>query len=110
MSYWTTEKGVKKSVIEYTFRRPISFDLIMLQEDITQGQRIEKFHVEVWWGKEWETLTQGTTVGYKRILLLPRTRTMSIRLVIDESRGNPALAEVGLNKIDYGFMYSLDEQ
>ncbi len=98
-TYWTTEDGVKRAVIELTLERPALFDLIQLQEAIIMGQRVEKFHIEVWQYKEWVTLTKATTIGYKKILHFPPAHTKSIRIVIDESRAEPAIAEIGVYRL-----------
>lgn len=41
-------------------------------------------------------LTQGTTIGYKRLLRLPKTITDTIIIDIEQSRLEPHLSEVGL--------------
>ena len=43
---------------------------IVLQEDITQSQRIEKFVIQAKIGNEIKTIYTGTTVGYKKIVSL----------------------------------------
>ncbi len=43
-------------------------------------------------------LTRGTTVGYKRILKFPAVESDAVRVVIESSRSNPMLSEVGLYK------------
>lgn len=82
--------------IEITFNSPRQFDILMLQENIRKGQHIEKFHLEVFTGGKWVTVSSGTTVGYKRLLRFEAVTTDKVRLIIEESRGVPALAEIGL--------------
>jgi len=38
----------------------------------------------------------GTTVGYKRIVPIPRTQTSRVRVTIHSARATPLLSEVGL--------------
>lgn len=78
---------------EETFARDLkgsseAFDIIMIQEDITRGQRVEKFHVEISKdGKTWETIASGTTIGYKRLIKLDEpVCAKNVRYVIDETR------------------------
>lgn len=73
-----------------------TFDVLMLQENIQVGQRIERFRLEAFLGKEWKTVCSGTTVGYKRILRFNPIKTNQLRLIIEQSRLQPALAEFGL--------------
>jgi len=73
-----------------------TFNVIMLQEDITKGQRIERFRVEVWNGDQWEAIASSTTIGYKKLLRVPKITTSKIRLVIEEARDNAIISKFGL--------------
>ena len=88
--------GVTGRSIEYRLARPASFNVAMIREDITAGQRIEKFHIEIWNGKVWKKISGGTTVGYKRILRFPMVTTQKIRLFTDASRSEPSIMDFGL--------------
>ena len=68
----------------------------MLQENISVGQRIEKFELEYWDGKEWKKAAEGTTVGYKRLLQFDAVTADKVRLKIISSRLNPTISEMGL--------------
>jgi alpha-L-fucosidase len=71
----------------------------MLQEEIRVGQRIEKFHLDYWNGSKWIKFTEGTTVGYKRLLRFEPVTAKKVRLVIEQSRSNPTLSNFGLFKL-----------
>jgi len=92
---WTPAKSGLK-FIELKLRKTCDFNILVLQENITKGQRIEHFTLEAWVDKKWEKITEGTTVGYKRILRFPEVHTQKVRLTINQSRLEPALAEFGL--------------
>ena len=83
-------------VLEMKLKKNSVFNILLLQENITKGQRIEHFTLEAWVDNKWKKITEGTTVGYKRILRFPGVSTNKIRLTIDQSRLEPALAELGL--------------
>ena len=85
-------------IIEYTLPESITFDLLQLKENIRTGQRIESFKLEYESGNTWTEITQGTTVGYKRILRFDPVTARHIRLTIESSRLMPDLLEVGLYK------------
>ncbi|MDE1191435.1 MAG: alpha-L-fucosidase [Arachidicoccus sp.] len=74
----------------------IKCNLIQLQEDITKGQRIEKFNAEYEKNGVWVPFAEGTTIGYKRILSFPAIVTKSIRINIIASRATPYLNGVEL--------------
>ncbi|HYE55837.1 MAG TPA: discoidin domain-containing protein, partial [Chitinophagaceae bacterium] len=97
---WTTSGNDSTGVIEFSLPSAQRFDVLLLQEDIRKGQRIERFSVEY---REagahgWKKLTQGTTVGYKRLLRFAAVNADAVRIIIESSRTNPTLAEVGLYK------------
>ena len=73
----------------------------MVQEDITKGQLVERFHVEaILHGKqEWETIATSTTIGHKRIIRLPQPVTAkAVRIVIDEARAEPNILSFSVHR------------
>ncbi len=72
------------------------FNRLVLQEDIAMGQRIASFTVEALTADGWTPLARETTVGYKRILLLPECEASQIRISVTESLAKPLLCGIGL--------------
>jgi alpha-L-fucosidase len=97
-SFWQAAESESKATLEFNLGDEQLFDRLLLQEHIRTGQRIEKFSLQAWDGQEWQVIAGGTTVGYKRLLRFPAVRAAKVRLVIEESRTNPTLAEFGLFK------------
>lgn len=97
-TYWTTNGTDTTAVIELTLPDAVTFDVAMLQENITVGQRIEQFSIDYWKDGAWQKLTGGTTVGYKRLLKFEPVTSGKVRLTIIASRLNPTLSEFGLFK------------
>jgi len=95
-TYWTTEEDVESAALEYQLDGEKTFDVLMLQENIRVGQRVEQFYLEVWIDEQWEKVAEGTTVGYKRLLRFPAVTTNKVRLVIVESRTSPTILSFGL--------------
>ncbi len=73
-----------------------TFNVLKLQENIRIGQRIESFVLEGWVKGSWQKLTEGTTVGYKRLIRFNTITTDKVRLRILKSRLNPTLSSFGL--------------
>lgn len=72
------------------------FDAVMLGEDIAKGQRVESFTVEVFDNGSWYQVTEGTTIGYKRILLLDTpVQTDKLRVTLTNVRGPVSRLMVG---------------
>jgi alpha-L-fucosidase len=76
-----------------------TFDRILIQENITKGQRIEAGKVEFWDGQDWQILSEFTTIGYKRLLRFPPVTSSKIRIHIVKAKTPTVfLGEVGVFK------------
>ena len=95
-TYWQGSPG--KNVLEISFDGDQVFDRLLLQENITEGQRIEQFVLECLVGDGWIPVTEGTTIGYKRILRFDPVRCSKARIVVRESRDVPQISEIGFYK------------
>lgn len=83
-------------IIELVLPRTATFNVLVLQENIRKGQRVEKFVLECRSHGAWKTVCSGTTIGYKRIIQFDRVSVDRVRLRILSSRLTPAIAEFGL--------------
>ncbi len=97
---------------EYAVDPSVPVNVVMIQEDITHGQRIEEFSVEVFVAAQgdsiagagekgvaqgaWLEVARGTTVGYKRMLRFPTQSVERIRVNILSARDEARLARVAL--------------
>lgn len=61
-------------------------NVIMLQEDISQGQRVESFSIEALTNNQWKPIAQGTTIGHKRLVRIPAICTSTLKIRINETR------------------------
>ncbi|MBP1672502.1 MAG: alpha-L-fucosidase [Bacteroidetes bacterium] len=96
-TYFTTNKGDTTTIIEFDSKGPRQFNLLMIQENIMVGQRIEHFVLEYFDSqKGWMPCAEGTTVGYKRIIKFPEVSASGFRLKILSSRLEPTISEFGL--------------
>ncbi|MFH6936323.1 alpha-L-fucosidase [Flavobacterium sp. FlaQc-30] len=84
------------NVVELDLKKEQTFNVLLLQENVTVGQRVESFVFEYWDGKGWKKATEGTTIGFKRLLEFPTIKASKVRLRIVSARLQPALAEMGL--------------
>lgn len=95
---WTTKGNDTTAVIELDLKTSKTFDVLSVQENISIGQRVEKFTFEYWDGKEWKSAAQGTTIGYKRLIKFKPIKASKVRLRIEQSRLNPSISEFGIYK------------
>lgn len=97
-THWTTKGKDTTALLEFSLNRPSSFDVLVLQENIRKGQRVEKFRAEYFDGTQWKIFAEGTTIGYKRIIPFKTVEAQRIRIHILSSRLQPFLSEIGLYK------------
>ena len=124
-TYWTVGDGrgsEENEWIQVTFSEAISFNRIVLQENIRFGQRVKAFTVEYKNGEddEWKTVTYPnmpttisgdnnnpdvtTTIGYKRILRSNTVSATDVRVTFTNYRKDKrvpvVLSEFGLYLAD----------
>jgi len=97
-TYFTTRDKDSTATITMQLKKSATFDVLSLQENIAIGQRVEKFVFEYWDGQTWKQATEGTTIGYKRLLRFPAVTAQKVRLKIESSRLNPAISTIALYK------------
>lgn len=73
---------------------PAVVNTVVLSEDINQGQRVEQFEIEAYVDSLWTPVTQGTTIGKKRILTFDSVKTDSLRLKVNSWRGKEYFAGI----------------
>lgn len=88
---WKVFSGEQR---EYLFKQDSRVNVILLQEDITKGQRVESTQIEVWKDGRWEVVAEGTTVGYKRIFRIPEVNASKLRVTVTGSRGKAYISRV----------------
>jgi alpha-L-fucosidase len=84
----TQGKGTK---LELPFNGERSFDRIVIQEDIVQGERIRKYSLEILQNGQWKPVAEGSCIGHKRIHRLMTQKGRGIRLVVHQSIAPPRI-------------------
>ena len=84
-------------------------NMLMLMEDIAQGERVRKFVVEGHIGGEWIKIWAGTVIGHNRIERFEPIPASELRLTILESAAEPQIREFSAWKVADGlFSVPLD--
>ncbi len=78
---------------EYTLPLAVRFNRLELREDLSKGERIEAFAVDVW-EDGWREIARGTNVGYRRIVRFPTQNALRLRVRVTASRAKPHLSAV----------------
>lgn len=96
-TYWATDDGVTTPNMTLVFDEAITFNRFLVQEYIALGQRVKSFtfEIETEAGK-WKEVASETTIGFKRILRLPKLTTKKIRFSITGSKACPTISNIEL--------------
>ncbi len=81
--------------VEIHLDKPIEFNSIILKEKISGGQRVVRFEIS---GsnnlKQFHPITNGTTIGHKRIIQFPTQNIRYIRIHFTEYKAKPILSDI----------------
>jgi len=95
-TYWATRDGATTGSVELAFASPTRFDRLVLQEHIALGQRVEGWRAEAEVNGAWAPVTEGTTIGYKRIARFAPVTASRLRVTIAKARACPTLSTIGV--------------
>ena len=95
-TFWSPEGESTGSWLEVDLGGPTHFNIVMTQERISEGQRVEQYRVEALTGQGWKEVTRGTTIGHKKLDRIPGVEASRVRVTIDRSRGTPLLRTLAL--------------
>lgn len=77
-----------------------SINHIVLQEDISKGERVREFKLEAEINGRWTAVYSGSSIGHKHIVPIDPVHTDKIRFVALSSKGEPQLKSMSVYKID----------
>lgn len=78
----------------------VTINHAIIQEDISQGQRVRKYILEGFSNGKWVMIKEGSSVGSKRIEEFPSIRISKIRLHILEAIATPVIQYFSLYNIE----------
>lgn len=94
--YYTTEDGTAQCCIDITFEEEQCVRYVVLQENITCSQRVERFAIEAEQDGAFCRVYDGTVIGYKRIAALGGVRTKRLKVKILDARVAATLSFIGV--------------
>ncbi|OAQ98414.1 hypothetical protein LLEC1_06134 [Akanthomyces lecanii] len=94
------ERNTAKGTYNLTFDKAVEIDRVVLMEDQTNGQVIRTYHVWGRQGKEggWSLLSNGTSVGHKKIDLFSKPATVTEVMVNSTFVDTPKWRSVNVHK------------
>ncbi len=91
---WITDDGITNASLEIDFKKPVTVNRFLVQEDIRFGQRVKKFKLEALVNGEWQLIDNQTTIGRKRILRFPDVTAEKLKLTIEDAKASPVISNI----------------
>ena len=95
-TYWATDDDLNTASLTIDFGKPTTFNRFLVQEYVRLGQRVKTFKVEAMINAEWKELAKQTTIGYKRILVLPTVTASQLRFTVMDAKGSPLISNIAV--------------
>lgn len=95
-TYFRTDDWNTQIEIRIQWQEEKKLEYLVLKEMISLSQRIEKFTISYMKDRREKVVTTGTTVGYKKIVVLPEILTDELIIRIVDSRVAPTLSFIGV--------------
>jgi alpha-L-fucosidase len=91
---WAPDEADPRPAMTLKFDRTRRVEAVVIGEDITQGQRIERLVVRGRRDGRWIRLADANAVGYQRILTFPPVEVDAVELQVVQARDTPVVASV----------------
>lgn len=89
------------ALLEMSLQQPVTFNQLVIMEDITLGERVREYFVEAQLANgRWQKVCDGKSIGHKRIQLIPNgQKATKVRLRVTQSIATPIIRELALYTI-----------
>ncbi len=95
-SFWSPREGDSAPFIEVDLGRNRVFNIAMTQEWIAEGQRVQGYRLEACQDGVWRPVTEGTTIGHKKLDRFPLVHATRVRLVLMRALARPQIRSLAL--------------
>lgn len=95
-TFWSAPEGSHHATLEVNFPKPITFNRAMTMEWLNDGQRVQKYAIEVWDGAAWKAVAGGQAIGHKKLDEFAPVTASKVRLNILSSSSEAQIREFQL--------------
>ncbi len=99
-TFWSAPEGSHHSTLEVSFSKPITFNRALSMEWLNDGQRVQKYSIDVWNGNRWKSVASAQAIGHKKIDIFPAVTASRVRLNILSSSDAAMIREFQLFNLD----------
>ncbi len=94
-TFWTSPSP-DHGAIEVNLKKPTLIDHALTMEWLNDGQAVQRYRIQVWQNKQWQTVVSSYAIGHKKIDRFPAVTTDRVRLEILSSAGPARIREFQL--------------
>jgi alpha-L-fucosidase len=87
--------------IQIDLPETVMVNQVVLQEHISEGERVRKFHLEYFAQGRWIPFYEGSCIGHKHIARFDPLRTSGVRIRISKAIAEPKIKKFALYHIGY---------
>jgi len=95
-TFWSAPAGSHHAALEVSFPKPVTFNRALTMEWLNNGQRVQKYAIEVWTGAAWKPVAQAQAIGHKKIDSFAPITASRVRLNILSSTDAAVIREFQL--------------
>lgn len=99
-TFWSAPAGSHHATLEVSFAKPVTFNRALTMEWLNNGQRVQKYSIDIWTGTEWKTVSKAEAIGHKKIDIFPAVTASRVRLNVLSSSDAAAIREFQLYHVD----------
>ena len=99
-TFWSAPTGSHHATLEVSFAKPVTFNRALTMEWLNNGQRVEKYSIDVWTGSQWKTVSAAEAIGHKKIDIFTAVTASRVRLNILSSSDAAAIREFQLYNVE----------
>jgi len=93
-------KNHRGASIELVLTRPAAVNHIVIMEDCGEGERIREYVVEGLSSGQWKKLSEGTSVGRKKIDRFPSAQVSRVRMTVNRFAAEPRLRRLAVFQVE----------
>lgn len=95
-TYWSPPAEKTTGAVHLVLDGPKTVGLILSQEAIAFGQRVEEYAIEGRTSAGWAPLAQGTTIGHKKLDRIEPIAITELRFTVRKAIAPPMIRRIGL--------------
>jgi hypothetical protein len=95
-TYWATDDSVTQATLEVDMEGPVVVGAAEICEAAGFEGRVQEYKIEGQIDSDWKLLSQGTTVGKRKVDRFPKETVWKVKLTILKKKDYPAIQKFGL--------------